>query len=96
MTLNVFHFRSPYTIYVLIEVNDFVSAVLINAGASLTADHKFLKVCKYIRVWSERLIGLIKSLIYSLSIGDSSLFHLHLFYFAFATSISFQDEINVA
>lgn len=52
MALNVFHFRSPYlyTIYVLIEVNDFVSAVLINAGASLTVDHKFLKVCKYVRV----------------------------------------------
>lgn len=67
MALNVFHFRSPYlyTIYVLIEVNDFVSAVLINAGASLTVDHKFLKVCKYVRVWSARLIELIKSPIYS-------------------------------
>jgi len=30
----MFHFTSSYIIYVLIEVNDFVSAVLINAGAS--------------------------------------------------------------
>lgn len=53
MAFDAFHFLDRiiyYTIYVLIEVNDFVSTVLINAGASLTVDHKFLKVYKYIRV----------------------------------------------